>query len=180
MPKPKPKAKEKSSRRLPRVFFDMSIDGKPAGKIIMELRSDVVPKTAENFRVLCTGEKGLTYRGCNFHRIIPEFMCQSGDFVNNNGTGGVSIYGSKFEDENFTLKHDRPGVVSMASAGPNTNGSQFFITFAKAPNLDNVHVVFGSVISGMDVLLEIEKCGKKDGTPTKQVAIVKCGQIRQL
>lgn len=181
MPKSKTsKSPQKGVKRMPRVFFDVSIAEKPAGKITMELRSDIVPKTVENFRSLCTGEQGLSYKGSIFHRIVPDFMCQGGDFVNHNGTGGLSIYGSKFEDENFILKHDRPGVLSMANSGPNTNSSQFFITFCKAPSLDNLHVVFGNVISGMEVVREIEKCGSKDGKPTKDVRIEKCGQIRQL
>jgi cyclophilin family peptidyl-prolyl cis-trans isomerase len=168
----------------PRVFFDITIGGTPAGRIVMELRTDVAPKTAENFRALCTGEKGmgtsgkpLHFKGSGFHRIIPEFMCQGGDFTRGNGTGGESIYGMKFADENFTLKHTTPGLLSMANAGPNTNGSQFFLTTVATPWLDGKHVVFGSVVEGMDVVSTMEQVGSRSGQTSEPVVIADCGQL---
>lgn len=168
----------------PRVFFDISIGGAPKGRIEFELFANVVPKTAENFRALCTGEKGigrmgkpLHYKGCKFHRIIPQFMCQGGDFTNGNGTGGESIYGEKFEDENFQLKHDQKNLLSMANAGPNTNGSQFFITTAITSWLDGKHCVFGKVVSGDDVVAAMEKQGKSSGAVSSPVVISDCGQL---
>jgi peptidylprolyl isomerase len=168
----------------PRVFFDITIGGEPAGRIVMELRADVTPKTAENFRALCTGEKGmgragkpLHYKGSAFHRIIPDFMCQGGDFTQGNGTGGESIYGMKFEDENFELKHTAPGLLSMANAGPGTNGSQFFLTTVETPWLDGKHVVFGSVVEGMDVVRKMESVGSRSGRTSEPVVIADCGQL---
>jgi len=167
-----------------KVFFDIAIDGAPAGRMVFGLFGDVVPKTAENFRALCTGEKGigiagkpLHYKGSRFHRIIPQFMCQGGDFTHGVGIGGESIYGSKFEDENFELTHLTPGLLSMANSGPNSNGSQFFITTTPCPWLDNKHVVFGEVIEGFELLGKMDMLGSSSGSTAAPVTIADCGEL---
>ena len=169
----------------PKVFFDITIDGKAAGRIEMELFADTCPKTAENFLQLCVGTKSKTgkplgYKGSSFHRVIPHFMCQGGDFTHGDGKGGESIYGEKFDDETFegkAGKHFGPGTLSMANAGRNTNGSQFFLCTAPTSHLDGKHVVFGQVVKGYDVVKKIEAVGSNSGKTSAKVTISDCGKV---
>lgn len=159
------------------VYFDITINGAPAGRIVFNLFDEVVPRTARNFRELATGQNGYGYAGSGFHRIIPQFMLQGGDFTHHDGTGGKSIYGVEFEDENFKLRHDRKYLLSMANAGRNTNGSQFFITTALTPWLDGKHVVFGEVVEGQELVDQIEALGTQSGTPKGKVEIAASGVV---
>ncbi|MER7180511.1 peptidylprolyl isomerase [Streptomyces hyaluromycini] len=159
------------------VYFDISINNEPAGRIVFSLFDDVVPDTARNFRELATGQHGFGYAGSGFHRIIPQFMLQGGDFTRGDGTGGKSIYGEKFKDENFNLKHDRPYLLSMANAGKNTNGSQFFVTTVVTSWLDGKHVVFGEVVEGQDIVDKIEGYGSQSGSPKAKVEITASGTV---
>ncbi|EIE85362.1 hypothetical protein G6F46_006800 [Rhizopus delemar] len=174
-----------AAKNLPKVFFDIAVNGQHSGRMTFKLFSDTVPKTAENFRALCTGEKGkgisgkpLHYKNSYFHRIIPGFMAQGGDFTMGDGRGGESIYGRTFKDENFTLKHKGKGLLSMANAGPNTNGSQFFITFVDTPWLDGNHTVFGQIVDGSKVLDLLEQHGSRSGMPSAKIEITDCGELK--
>ncbi|CAH6719680.1 peptidyl-prolyl cis-trans isomerase [[Candida] jaroonii] len=161
---------------MTKVFFDLDSVDVRFGRVTFELYDDIVPKTAENFRALCTGEKGFGYKGSFFHRVTPGFMMQGGDFTKGNGTGGKSIYGDKFDDESFDKKHDRPGLISMVNTGPNTNGSQFFITLVPTPWLDGKNVVFGEVVEGFDVVKQIESHCATNPRKLQNIVIIEAGE----
>ncbi|XP_041700507.2 E3 SUMO-protein ligase RanBP2 isoform X3 [Coregonus clupeaformis] len=171
------RVQEHSRDSNPQVYLSITADDEPLGMVTIELFSHIVPKTAENFRALCTGQKGFGLRNSVFHRIVPDFMCQGGDLTNQDGTGGKSIYGDKFEDENFDVRHTGPGLLSMANRGRDTNNSQFFITLKKAEHLDFKHVAFGFVREGMDVVRSMGELGTKTGKPSKKIVITECGQL---
>mmetsp|Transcript_46028 Transcript_46028/g.53109 ORF Transcript_46028/g.53109 Transcript_46028/m.53109 type:complete len:177 (-) Transcript_46028:42-572(-) len=168
----------------PKVFFDITVDGEDIGRIVFLLYYHAVPYTAENFRALCTGEYGTTedgvemhFRNSKFHRIIPKFMCQGGDITNHNGTGGISIYGKKFNDEGFYFSHNKKGLLTMSNMGPNSNSSQFMITMLPCPSLDGKQVVFGEICEGYDVVKKMEECGSRTGKVSQEIKIATCGQI---
>ncbi|XP_055727013.1 E3 SUMO-protein ligase RanBP2-like isoform X1 [Salvelinus fontinalis] len=171
------RVQEHSRDANPQVYLSISADDEPLGTVTIELFSHIVPKTAENFRALCTGQKGFGLRNSVFHRVVPDFMCQGGDITNQDGTGGKSIYGDKFEDENFDVRHTGPGLLSMANHGRDTNNSQFFITMKKAEHLDFKHVAFGFVREGMDVVRSMGELGTKTGKPSKKIVVTECGQL---
>jgi peptidylprolyl isomerase len=184
MTEAEPSESSKKAKAPPKVYLDVRISGQLAGRIVIELNTEDTPQTAENFRCLCTGEKGkgrsgkpLHFKDSTFHRVVPGFMCQGGDITKGDGTGGESIYGGKFEDENFFMKHSGQGIVSMANTGPDTNRSQFFICLRESPELDDRHVAFGTVVEGMDVVDLISTCGSKSGETSEPVVISDCGEL---
>lgn len=173
------KDKEEQLRKNPRVFIEFATRKKKLGRIEIELFNNIAPRTVANFLAIITqkNKNNYSYKGCNVHRIIPGFMIQTGDFTRGDGTGGESIYGKYFEDETFEIKHIKPGLLSMANSGPNTNGSQFFITLDTTPWLDGKHVVFGQVLKGMDVAKKIETYGSDEGETKEEIRIIDCGKI---
>lgn len=170
-------ATQYSDKSNPKVFLSVNKDGKNIGKMVFELYVNHNPLTAKNFLSICKGDKGLTYKNCPFHRVIPKFMAQGGDITHGTGIGGKSIYGNKFNDENMSIKHLQRGMLSMANSGKNTNGSQFFITFIPCEWLDGNHTVFGELVEGESVLAEIEKCGTQQGKTTSKLLIEDCGEV---
>ena len=172
----------KKMKKNPKIFMDIGTKNGKLGRIIFELFEDIVPRTVTNFVELIKKDKGHGYIGSNFHRIIPKFMIQGGDFTRGDGTGGHSIYGEYFEDECFDLKHNKVGLLSMANSGPDTNGSQFFITLEYSPHLDGKHVVFGQISNeknkgenGINILKKIESFGSESGKPSEKIKIINCG-----